>query len=156
MANYSIDNLLGGTQQATSSTYKTQISIVSSATVRRLKLYDLLIGTNGTPADNYIEWDVSRQTAASTGGTTATALPLDPADAAALTVCAIDPTGEGTVTANSSMFYIGVNQRASYRWVAAPGSEIVGPATSAAGLAGRGRSGGYTGTLTMTMLFQEQ
>ena len=158
MANYSIDNLLGGTQQATSSTYKTQISITASSTtaVRRIKLYDILIGTNGTPADNYIEWDVSRQTAAGSGGTTATAVPLDSADAAALTVCYIDPTSEPTVTANSSMFYVGVNQRASYRWVAAPGSEIVGPATNLAGMAGRGRSGGYTGTLTMTFLFQEQ
>jgi hypothetical protein len=158
MANYSIDNLLGGTQQATSSTYKTQISMTaaSGTALRRIKLYDLLLGTNGTPADNYIEWDVSRQTAAASGGTTATALPLDPADAAALTVCYIDPTGEGTVTANSTLFYIGVNQRASYRWVAAPGSELVGPATNLAGLAGRARSGGYTGTVTMTMLFQEQ
>jgi hypothetical protein len=155
MANYGINNSLAGTQQAVSSSYKSLLTLVSSATVRRIKVYDILIGTNGTPADNYMEWDVSRQTAAATG-TSVTPTALDPADGAALSTCLANCTVEGTVTAASSVFYVGVNQRASYRWVAAPGSELVGPAISAAGFAGRVKSGGYTGTATMDILFQEQ
>jgi hypothetical protein len=62
--------------------------------------------------------------------------------------------------ATAEPWYVGINQRASYRWVAAPGSEIVYPAvssaTAGAGLALRVRSGGYTGNTTGNWLFQEQ
>lgn len=158
MANYAVGTINGGgTQQSLTSTYKTQIAMAaaSGTALRRFKIYDMLFGTNQTPADNYIEYDVSRQTAAGTG-TATTPQALDPADAAALTVCLNCLTGEPTVTANSSDFYVGVNQRASYRWVAAPGSELVAPATNLAGFAFRARSGGYTGTIAATILFQEQ
>lgn len=155
MAKYAINNSLGGTLQSVTSTYKSLLTAVSSATVRRIKLYDINFGTNGTPADNYMEWDVSRQTAAGTISSI-TPNPLDPADAVALTTAAANATTEGTVTANSSLYYLGENQRASWRWVASPGSELVGPATSAAGFAMRVRSGGYTGTATWTALFEEQ
>jgi hypothetical protein len=52
-----------------------------------------------------------------------------------------------------------VNQRASYRWVAAPGSEIVYPAnTSATGnnaLSLQARSAAYTGTVTGAVMVSE-
>jgi hypothetical protein len=157
MAKYEANNALGGTQQNVSSGYKTLLSLnASSATaVRRAKVYDVLIGTNGTPADNFIEWDISAMTAAGTGSAV-TPTKLDPADAAALTVAVANYSAEPTVTANSSLFYIGVNQRASYRWVAAPGSELVIPAVNLAGLVLRAKSAGYTGTATGAMLFEEQ
>ena len=156
MANYAANNINAGTQQANSATYKTLLALTAQTTsLRRIKIYDLLVGTNGTPADNYMEWDVSRQTAAGTS-TSTTPNALDPADAAAFTVGSANFTAEGTITAASSVFYVGVNQRASYRWVAAPGSELVAPATNLAGFAIRVRSGGYTGTSTATAMFQEQ
>src|SRR5882762_6129799 len=127
----------------------------ANAAPRRIKIYDVLIGTNGTPADNFIEWDISRVTTASTS-TTATPQPLDQADAASLTTTTVNSSQFGTITANSNVFYIGVNQRASYRWVAAPGGELVSPATSSAGFQLRVRSGGYTGTATGTIHFEEQ
>lgn len=157
MANFAVSNINTGTQQAMTSTYKTltAVTAASGVALRRIKVYDLLMGTNGTPADNYMEYDLSRQTGAGTS-TATTPNPLDPADAAAVTIGANNFTAEGTITAASSVFYVGVNQRASYRWVAAPGSEFVGPATNLAGFAFRARSGGYTGTSTITLLFQEQ
>lgn len=157
MANYALANSNAGTQQNLSGTYKTILIVTgTTATLRRNKVYDVLVGTNGAPADNYIEWDISRQTAPGTA-TALTPTLLDPADGAAVATCAANATAEsGSVTANSSVFYIGINQRASYRWVAAPGSELVGPATNAAGLILRARSGGYTSTVTATMLYQEQ
>lgn len=158
MANFSVNNGLGGTLQAITSTYKTLLSATAQTTsLKRGKLYDVMFGTLGTPADQSYEFDISRQTAASSGGTTVTPNPLDPADAAAFTVGTANPTGEGTITATSSLFYLGINQRASYRWVAAPGSEIVWPATNLAGLAIRTRSvSGGTATATAHFLFQEQ
>lgn len=160
MANYGITNGStsgGGTQQPTAATYVgSLIGVVGSTTApRRIKVYDVLIGTNGTPADNFVEWDISRVTASSTT-TVLAAQSLDNADATALTVAAVNSSTFGTVTTGSNLFYVGINQRASYRWVAAPGSELVSPATSSAGFQLRVRSAAYTGTATGTLLFQEQ
>ena len=156
MAKYSSNNINAGTQQAISGTYKTLLALTAAtATLKRGKVYDVLIGTNGTPADNYMEFDISRQTAAGTS-TATTPNALDPADAASGIVGAANFTVEGTITAASSVFYLGLNQRASYRWVAAPGSELVIPATNLAGFALRARSGGYTGTATGTVMHEDQ
>ena len=155
MALYSINNSNAGTQQSLSSSYKSLVILTeATATLRRFKIYDVLIGTDGTPADNTVDWDISRQTAAGTA-TASTPVALDPADTAAGTVGAVNATAEGTITASSSVFFVGVNQRASYRWVAAPGSELVAPATNLAGFALRAKSPGYTGTATGTLYFQE-
>lgn len=155
MALYTINNSNAGTQQNMSSSYKTLIALTAAtATLRRFKIYDLLVGTDGTPADNAMDWDISRQTAAGIA-TASTPLALDPADAASGTVGAVNATAEGTITASSSVFFVGVNQRASYRWVAAPGSELVAPATNLAGFALRAKSPGYTSTATGTLYYQE-
>lgn len=155
MALYSANNINAGTQQAISATYKSlMVLTAATATLRRAKVYDVLFGTNGTPADNYMEFDISRQTAAGTA-TALTPVALDPADTAAGTVGAANATVEGTVTAASSQFYLGYNQRASFRWVAAPGSELVIPATNLAGFAMRQRSAAYTGTATVHAWFAE-
>lgn len=158
MAKYSVSNGLAGTLQAITSTYKTLLSVTAQTTsLKRGKLYDFSFGTLGTPADQSYEWDISKQTAASTGGSTVTPVPLDPADAACFTVGTANPTGEGTITATSSGFYLGTNQRASYRWVASPGSELLWPATNLAGLAMRTRSvSGGTATATSLFFFEEQ
>lgn len=149
MANYSINNQLAGTPQNLSTSYKS-IAIVTSSSAtqaRRGQIYDVMVGTDGTPADNVVVWDISRQTAAGTA-TSATAVALNPADAAFLGLSTVNATAEGTITAASSVFAVGVNQRASYRWVAAPGSELVYPATTANGFALRAKSPGYTSTVT--------
>lgn len=180
MANFSIVNSTamgaGNTQAAVTTTYKTQI-IVGNSTgttattgggmLRRGKLYDILVGTNGTPADNYMEWDVARCTMGASsvlaGGISSLSsnFGLDLADSYGfLAMAGTNSSVETAFTAGTEIWYVGVNQRASYRWVAAPGSELVYPAASSAtgtnGLLGRTRSGGYTGTATMNWLFQEQ
>lgn len=152
---YSSNNINAGTQQAMSATFKTLLVLTAAtATLTRGKIYDVLIGTNGTPADNYMEFDISRQTAAGTA-TATVPVPLEGGDRAAGTVGAANATAEGTITAASSVFYIGINQRASYRWVASPGSELIIPNTNLAGFALRARSGAYTGTSTATMMHEE-
>ena len=152
MAKYAIT----GTQATVSGSYKSVLSIAATTgSLRRGKVFDLLIGTNGTPADNYLQWDISRMTAVGTA-TSVTPQALDPADAAALGTAANNYTAEPTITANSSLLNVGVNQRASYRWVAAPGSELVFPATANNGLALRTLSGGYTGSATGDYMYEEQ
>jgi len=155
MARYSTNTSLAGSPQAMGATYKTLIALTAAtATLTNGKIYDALFGTNGTPADNAMEYDISRQTAAGTA-TAAVPVPLDPGNRAAGTVGAVNATVEGTITAASSALYIGVNQRASYRWVAAPGSELIIPATNVAGFAFRARSPAYTGTATCTLMHEE-
>jgi len=157
MANYSVNNLLAATPalQAVSSTYKTEIEILAQTSgLKRFKIYDILVGTAGTPADNYMEFDVARATATCTG-TASTPVAIDPADAACSAAAKINATAEGTVTATSSVWYIAFNQRASFRWIAAPGSELVAPATNNNGFVLRARSAAYTGNVGATILFSE-
>jgi hypothetical protein len=156
MSRYAVTNSLGGTQQAMGASYKTLIALTcQTATLGRFRIYELMIGTNGTPADNYLEYDVSRQTAAGTG-TIVTANPVDGADAAAGTLAIVNATAEGTITAASSVFYLPWNQRASLIWRAAtPDDMLIAPAVNLAGFAIRARSGAYTGTIGITTKFQE-
>lgn len=152
MAKYAIT----GQQAAVSGSYKTVLDVfATSGALRRGKVFDVLIGTNGTPADNFLQWDISRMTADGTG-TAVTPNPLDPSDVAALATAKANYTAEPTITANSSLLNVGVNQRASYRWVAAPGSELLFPAVAGNGLALRALSGGYTGSATGGVMYEEQ
>lgn len=181
MANYAISNStvggFGSSQAAVAATYKTlccvaastQANVTQGSGLRRGKLYDILIGTDGTPADNYMEFIVQRATITTSGSAWAgslssvsSAIALDLADPNMAGFSAANSSNEGQVSLLSvpNPFYVGINQRASYRWVAAPGSEIVYPAVSSAtggnGLVLQTRSGGYTGNATGTILVQEQ
>lgn len=181
MANFGISNSTaiggGNVQQAIAATYKSLCvagnSSASQANVgagafRRGKLYDILVGTNGTPADNFMEYDIALITLGTTPAGITTALisslsstfGLDPADVSFTSALHINSTAEVGIGALTEKWYVGVNQRASYRWVAAPGSEILYPANSSAtgtnGLTLRARSGGYTGTATGAVMISEQ
>ena len=163
MANYTLTNgstASAGTQQSVTTTYVQATLAVTCSTAngastvfRRGKLYDVLVGTNGTPGDTFVEWDISRCTTSSTA-TFVNAPPLDPADSVPNTLGVVNSSQHGTISV-PNLFYIGMNQRASYRWVCAPGSELVWPATGSNGLVVRPR-GSYTSTVTATIQFQEQ
>lgn len=158
MAKYSVNNNMAGTKQAMAAAYKTLVNVsAATATLSRALIYDILVGTNGTPADTAMEFNAERSTTVGTG-TTATLLPLDNTIRASASVGTVNQTVEPAITANTqSLFYIGMNQRASYRWVAAPGSELVIPATNLAGIALRALSiaAAYTGTATGHVLVDE-
>ena len=159
MANFSLTNSTNagsGVQQPIAATYKSLLGIFAGATAHRGKIFDLLVGTNGTPADNVMSFDLTRTTGTSSGYTTIVANPLDPADAVSLCLATANATTEATISASAVQWYIGINQRASYRWVAAPGSEFVWPATTSNGFVLRALSPAYTGTATGATLFSEQ
>lgn len=151
MAAYGVNNTLAGTQQALTTTHKTLV-LVAGATTTRAWVKEFVFGTDGTPADQAMTYDISRTTANGTA-TSVTATPLDLADGAYGGVCVANHTVEPTVTALSSVWVSGVNQRATIRWVAYPGMELVIPATASAGFAFRAKSPGYTGTGIATVEF---
>ncbi|MCW2309745.1 hypothetical protein [Rhodobium gokarnense] len=155
MAGYAASNLLGGTQQSMTTTFKTALVLAASngTSLQRFMVHDIIFGTDGTPADQAMTWDVSRTTASGTA-TSITPNKIDLADGAFLGVGLANNTVEPTVTSNSNLLPIGANQRASMRWVAFPGQELVVPATDAAGLAFRAKSPGYTGTVIVNAHFR--
>lgn len=117
----------------TASTTASLGSITADATrPRRGKIYDLILGSEGSAADNAFKYIVQRVTAAGTS-TAVTPFPLDPADAATESDAGENHTIEPTYTANAVLLAIGLNQRATFRWVAAPGGELVYPATASNG-----------------------
>jgi hypothetical protein len=144
------------TPQVMTTTFKTLLNLnIGATTFRRIKVHEFVFGTDGTPADNAMTWDVSRSTTIGTG-VAGVVVALDAADSAFLGTATINHTVEPTVTANSSAWAAGMNQRATHRWVAYPGQELVIPATTLNGLAFRAKSPGYTGTAVTQVEFVEQ
>ncbi len=164
MALYSTSNLNATTPAQTNgpTTYTTNSEVTSlaaaTATLRRAFIYEFTVGASGTPhaTDCEIVWDMSAVTAAGTP-VVMTVSKLDSADAASGTVAGGNHSAQPTITANSSVFTLAANQRASYRWVVAPGGpgEIVIPATNLAGFVMRSKSSNYASTRICSFMFRE-
>lgn len=114
---------------------KTAATVIASATVRP-RLFEFLVSIltapNGT--DQQLNFALQRFTAAGTAGSSPTPVPSDPADVAAVATAGITHSAEPTYTAASALMNQCMNQRAMFRWVAAPGYEFMAPATAANGL----------------------
>lgn len=118
----------------TASTSLSLGTIVADATrPRRGKLYDIILGSEAAAADNPFLYLVQRCTAPGTSSAV-TPEPLDPADAATEADAGENNTIEATYTSNKVVLAISLNQRATFRWVAAPDGELVYPATASNGL----------------------
>lgn len=159
MAKYNLANndIAINSQQNLTTTYKSlvQVSAATGATtLRRGWVYDIMVGADGTPADNVINWIVNRNSTAGTG-TAHTPTPLDSGDAACLLTGLVNHTIEPTITDQTGLLQVAVNQRASYRWVAAPGGEFIIPATNVNGIGVRAKSPAYASTATASMAFYE-
>ncbi len=178
MANYGVTNstlpagVVGG---AMTTTYKTILAVGASSNsgavatgLRRGRIYDILIGTNGTAANNSMEWDVVQGTLTNVVATptwagsvssVSSAYALDMADIGFSASVVMNASAETNAPAGAEKWYVGVNQQASYRWVAIPGSELVYPAVSSGtgnnALGLRARSAAYTGTATGNIMFSE-
>ena len=130
----------------------------ATATLRRAFIYEFDVGTDNVPnsTDCSIAWDISRQTSLGTGVNMGIN-PLDPVDCASGSVATGNYTIIPIMTATSSVWQLGANQRASYRWVVNPGGpgELVVPATNVAGLCIRALSTTYASTVMTAMNFRE-
>lgn len=163
MALWSVNNLQNATPAQTNltTTFKTVLSLAAAtATLRRAFIYEYDFGADGVPnaTDCAIAWDISAQTAAGTP-VVMTCVALDQADvpAGSGSVAGGNHSAEPTITATSSRFAFGANQRASYRWQVNPGGpgELVVPATNLAGYALRAKSTNYASTALATFFFRE-
>ena len=118
-------------QQDTNTAATSMIGITATAAVRP-RIYDLLMSSGGTPADNGVLYLLERHTLPGTN-TAFTPVALDPGDPASLTTGGYNHTVEPTYTANSFLLRICHNMRATVRFPAAPDGEIVLPATANSG-----------------------
>lgn len=131
MANYSAsgNNTLTGTPGDTALTLH-----AATASLRRASAYELIFGNEGTPDDQVLNWVVQRITDPNTANATqVVATRLDLADAESDTLAYENHTAEPTYTATEEILEFPLNTRATFRWVAVPGSEIAIPATNLAG-----------------------
>ncbi len=93
----------------------------------RFRIFEFSTGfTLASPSDNLLTVTAQRTSADGTAGSTPIPAPLDPADGACTAVCQTNHSAEPTYTSAEEVFGpIGMHMRATYRWVAAPGKEIV-------------------------------
>lgn len=147
MAKFAVD----GTDACTASPGDTALHITRGAS-KRAFVYDFTLSASGTPADNALSWEVKRHSTAPTS-TSVTPAPLDPADPASVTTAGENATVEPTF--GTMLFQAALNQRATYRWVAAPRGELVIPDTANNGIAFVVYHGSYTGNVEVTAHFEE-
>lgn len=109
------------------------LGVIASATVMP-KVFDVLLSSPSTPNDYSAHFLLQRFSADGTG-TAVTPQKLDSNSPAAVATSKHTYTVEPTLTAGAVLLELAHNQRATVRWVAVPGAELVIPATAGAGLA---------------------
>jgi hypothetical protein len=127
---------------------------IHSTAAVRARLFDILVGSTGAPADNAARFAINRITALVTGGTAVTPIPLDGSDLACISPAGYGGTGGGTLV-TPALLQWGQNQRATFRWVAAPGSEICAVAGAATGLVLMNPTANATFVMEATLIFME-
>jgi hypothetical protein len=153
MARYAVSNVLAGSQQSLSTTYKTLIAVTAATgatTLRRGWIDELEVGADGAAVstDCQIVWNWQVQTAAGTATSTTPQPTPDGADAAALLVYNTNYTIEGTYAATSSLMAFSTNQRQSQRIAFADYrlTPLIIPAVNLKGIACTAKSTNYTST----------
>lgn len=124
--NFSINGL-----NATGTADKTLLSVHGS-TLARPRVFDIVVGSAATPADQAALYYLGRVTTLGTAGSNPTPGSTDPVDIACLTVGAITHSAEPTYT--TILLQIPLNQRATFRYVASPGAEFMHALTSNYGI----------------------
>lgn len=142
-------------QRTASATLPVGSITAAAASMRRAKVYDLFFGSEATPADNAFLYSVQRCTTAGTAGTNPTPIALDPGDSLASTIV-IGQAHTVTPTGSTVLMTVPLNQRATFRWVAAPGGELLIPATASNGIKFETPTAGGLVAVTVSAHFEEQ
>ena len=122
--------------------------------LHRARLREVIVGSDDTPADVAYELTCQRTTAAGTA-TAVTPTALDAGAPAAYLTCGKNHTAEPTYTASTELLTLQSNLRTSQRWVAAPGFELIIPATNLAGIGGKVIHGSSTAEVSATFMWVE-
>lgn len=113
-----------GTQDVTTATPGDSVLHLQTITTNRAEIYDLVFSHGAAAADTVINWLVRRYNTADGTFTSVTPAPLDPGAPASGLVCGEDHTAEPTDASVVPLLDFDLNQRATFRWIAAPGGEI--------------------------------
>ncbi len=134
---------------------QTLINIFSIAGVSRGKINNIILSSNATPDDQDASFEALRTTAVGTEGGGKTPVKLDPDTPVSSFDAGYGHSAEPTETANSEMLALSVNLRASFSWLANPGSELIMPATTNAGISIVRRTSSAVYTVDCTVIFEE-
>jgi hypothetical protein len=110
------------------------LALLTATAAVRPAIYDLNLGSEAAPVSQAARYTLNRTTAI---GTTTALTPqaLDPSDPAATATAGQQAiTGEPTYTAGAIVLQFALNQQATFRWVCAPGSPLLTPATAGSGI----------------------
>lgn len=141
-----------------SGTNKTLINLFNSPATptNRGRINDVVVGSVATPADQAADFLLNRSTAVGTEGSGLVPNNLDPAGPAGSYDSGLGVFGgEPTYTAAKQLLAFQLNQRATFRWVAAPGYELVMAATQNNGAGLQTVSSTSTQAYGATILFEE-
>jgi len=152
MARYSASG--NQTLQSSASGDATALSFAAQSTAHRNMVYELWMGNEGSPADQVTIYHIARVTSDG-AGSAVTPSPLDPGDRASQCTCLENHTTEPTYTSGGEILEIPLNHRATFRWVAAPGGEIITPATDNNGLGLKAIHASVTTDFRMGAMWEE-
>jgi hypothetical protein len=109
------------------------VNAITTTQLRRGKIGDVILGSDGQPDDKAVQWRLTRYTSPGTSSPV-TPSPIDPADAAFCGAAGESHSVDPTYTVGQILLFVSFNQRATFRWMAAPGGELVYPAVSGNGI----------------------
>ena len=124
-----------GNQVVTNTTADTTISVETGGD--RFRVYDFTSGFDlASPSDGLFVIAADRFGTTDDGlGTAEVPAPLDQSEIVFAGNCIVDHTTEpNAYLADSTLWTIAQHMRATYRWVAAPGKELVMPTTANTGI----------------------
>ena len=150
MARYSAS----GSQNLASSAI-TALTIAAQSTAHRNIVYDITIGNVGAPADLVTLHTIQRITAVGTAGSAVTPSLLDISDRASQSAVGENHSSEPTYTSATELMEIPLNHRATFRWVAAPGGELITPASNNAGIGAKALHASATTEWRVGVMWEE-
>ena len=124
----------------------------STADQAKIGIYDVVIGSAATPADQATNFVIARFTSAGTGAALTTGLLDQFSVTATASGRAMLTTEPETLT---SLMIISLNQRATFRWVASPGGELASRASPTTGLELRSQTATASYLVAATILWTE-
>lgn len=122
----------------------------------RPAIAEIIIGSVATPADQAAKFTAGRTTAVGTEGAGFTPVNIDPGGPAGQCDLGVGVfSAEPTYTSNKELLCVSLNQRATFRWIANPGFELLLTATQNNGVGLKSKSATSTQAHESTVLFQE-
>lgn len=112
------------------------MGVLTGGTLKRLRLYGIIIGSVAAPANQANQFSVRRTSARGTSSQTVTPNPLDPADPACQALFDTGWSVNPTITASSDLApNVSLNQQSTFSAQLGATYEMVIPAVSGAGAA---------------------